>query len=200
MRRYFGRAHGQRRRKKSGRLLPILAVATSATFLAAVLVWYVNPGSDVPDEAEGSASPKLVTLTPTSPPPSKASKSAGSPSSTEGRKSTTPTSSPSPTKTNPKPSPTPTVSTPTPKPSSPTPPTVYVWTIWEPLEGFCEKHYEEHPEGGRFDNYGKRYYSYVKVTDPSKAFHSETVTRQVACPPLPDSPTPEEPDSPEPEG
>jgi hypothetical protein len=60
MSRYFGLARGRRRRKKPFPLLPLLAVLTAGTFLAAVIVFTVNPGSDIPDEEKGSVTPTLV--------------------------------------------------------------------------------------------------------------------------------------------
>lgn len=60
MSRYFGLARGRRRKKKPFPLLPLLAVLTAGTFLAAVIVFTVNPGSDIPDEEKGSVPPSLV--------------------------------------------------------------------------------------------------------------------------------------------
>jgi hypothetical protein len=65
MRRYIGRATGQHRGKKSWAFKPTplfwLGTATGTLLLAAVLVWIINPGADVPDGGKESVSPTLVT-------------------------------------------------------------------------------------------------------------------------------------------
>lgn len=67
MRRYIGRATGQHRGKKSWAFKPTplfwLGTATGTLLLAAVLVWIINPGADVPDGEKGSRVTPGVTPT-----------------------------------------------------------------------------------------------------------------------------------------
>lgn len=69
MRRYIGRATGHHRGKQSWAFKPTplfwLMVAAATMMLAAVVVWIVNPGANVPDEEKGSRPSPGVTATPT---------------------------------------------------------------------------------------------------------------------------------------
>lgn len=61
LRRYLGRATGHHRGKKSWAFTPTplfwLMVAAGTMLLAVVVVWLVNPGSDVPGEEKGTVPP-----------------------------------------------------------------------------------------------------------------------------------------------
>jgi hypothetical protein len=74
MRRYIGRATGQHRGKPSWTFKPTplfwLGTAAGTLLLAAVVVWIVNPGSDLPDEEKGPVPTSLVTPDTTTPDPS----------------------------------------------------------------------------------------------------------------------------------
>lgn len=65
MRRYIGRARGQHRGKKSWAFKPTplfwLSVAAAAMILAAIVVWIVNPGSNIPGDERGSRPTSGVT-------------------------------------------------------------------------------------------------------------------------------------------
>jgi len=67
MRRYIGRATGQHRGRTSWTFKPTplfwLGTATATLLLAAVVVWIINPGSDVPNEEKGSRPTAGVTPT-----------------------------------------------------------------------------------------------------------------------------------------
>lgn len=66
MRRYIGRATGQHRGEKSWAFKPtplfLLGAAVTTLLLAAVAVWFINPGSHFPDEEKGSRVAPGVTL------------------------------------------------------------------------------------------------------------------------------------------
>lgn len=61
LRRYLGRATGHHRGKKSWAFTPTplfwLMVAAGTMLLAVVVVWMVNPGSNVPGDEKGSVAP-----------------------------------------------------------------------------------------------------------------------------------------------
>lgn len=74
MRRYIGRATGRHRGRKSWAFKPTplfwLMAAAATMMVALVVVWIINPGSDVPDEEKGTVPTSLVTPDTTSPDPS----------------------------------------------------------------------------------------------------------------------------------
>lgn len=74
LRRYVGRATGHHRGARSWAFKPTplfwLMVAAGTVCLAGVVVWLVNPGSDVPGNEKGSVPSSLVVPETTSTTPS----------------------------------------------------------------------------------------------------------------------------------